>query len=293
MKKVLVFLIGIFVVAGGSVSLFAAQVGTETQAALDKRWEKAREVIQRAYEMLKKEEYSQYEKYFNYTQEKIAKEMDKGVPPEKAEEIVLGKDEKGRISNVVNYYEQQELGGVIRKKYAKFKDTVEPILNRAGLKAPFYRYVAWRESGFDPHACTMATVDEKKETVKGFWQILESTAKNELGLKVTKTTCKEGKGQGDDLTKDERFDLAKSTEAFARYINKIKKELGPNGNNAALVLAAYHTGPQAIKRMIADKGPDYWAWKDTAENRRKYGFGPKSYDYVPYVMAAAKVAGAA
>jgi len=272
--------------------LFTAQAGGESQAALDKRWEKAREVIQRAYEMLKKEEYSQYEKYFNPTQEKLAKKMDEGVPPEKAEEIVLGKDENERISVIVNYYEDQELGGVIRRKYAKFKDTIEPILNREGLKNPVYKYVAWRESGFNPRACTIATVNGKKQTVKGFWQIIETTAEKDLGLEVTKTTCKDGEGQGDDLTKDERFDLVKSTEAFARYINILKKTLGENGNNVALVLAAYHNGPTAINRMIKEKSADYWAWKDTAENRKKYSFGAASYDYVPYVMAAAKVAGA-
>ena len=183
------------------------------------------------------------------------------------------------------------MGGAIRKRYKKYKDIIEPILNREGLKDPVYRYVAWRESGFDPDACTMATADGKKQTVKGFWQILESTGRDELGLHVTNIACKDLKGQGDDLARDERFNLEKSTEAFARYIKKIKKILGVNGNNVALVLAAYHTGPGAIKKMIKDKGPDFWAWKDTAENRKKYRFGPYSYDYVPYVMAAARISG--
>jgi hypothetical protein len=291
MKKTWLLLISGLTVVWASPILFADQSETGPQAALDARWQKARDIIQRAYETLKKEEYSEYEKYFNRTQEKIATEMDKGVPLEKAEEIVLGKDENGRIAAVMNFYEERELGSVIRSKYAKFKDTVEPILSKAGLTHPVYKYVAWRESGFDPSACTIAKVGGRDETVKGFWQLLESTARDELGMTVTSARCSDGKGQPNDLTEDERFDLVKSTEAFAKYINKIKAQLGPSGNDVSLVLAAYHTGPQAIKNMIADQGANYWAWENSPENRQKYGFGPKSYDYVPYIMATAKIAG--
>ena len=101
---------GILVVFGVSAYLFTAQAGAETQADQNKRWENARGVIQRAYEMLKSEEYSQYEKYFNYTQEKIAKEMDKGIPPEKAEEKVLGKDKNSRIAAVINFTKRRNWG---------------------------------------------------------------------------------------------------------------------------------------------------------------------------------------
>lgn len=75
----------------------------------------------------------------------------------------------------------------------------------------------------------------------GPWQFMASTARL-MGLKV-------GKG------KDERNDWEKSSNAAAKYLNYLYKDL----NDWLLVVAAYNSGPAPVKRAIQRTGStNFW-----------------------------------
>ena len=82
----------------------------------------------------------------------------------------------------------------------------------------------------------------------GPWQFLPDTAK-EYNLKVTPQ-------------EDERYDVAKSTDAAGRYIGDLIREFG-SGDGVMLALAAYNLGRSKVKRAIRQvedpiRQRDFW-----------------------------------
>ena len=279
----------IFVFTSVVMLLMAGNVNGGEPVELSQEFEEAKKIIQQAYEISVSERYSEYEKYFQAAQKKIGELMDKGAPYDQAVKDVKGKLGNERIENIKQFFIDHGLKERICQGVNRYSDTIKQIFAEFNLSPDLYGFIPWRESQFNPHTCTTATVNGRNETVKGLWQFVESTG-SEMGLEVSSMPCVRGIGKSSDLQNDERFDVVKSTRAAAGYLSKIIEKLGSYGDRPELVLASFHNGPNAVAGMIKEFGPDYWKWELSEKNQRLYGFGVKSYDYVPYIMAAAEVA---
>lgn len=155
------------------------------------------------------------------------------------------------------------------KRTARFFPTIEPILARNGIPADF-KYLAVAESGL--------TNVVSPAGAAGFWQFLDRTAK-EYGLEVNADV-------------DERYHLAKATEAACRYLRKSYAKYG----SWYLAAAAFNAGNDRIDRALADQKADNYfdlylieetaryvhrllAIKVIFESPSTYGFYLRSKDY--------------
>jgi membrane-bound lytic murein transglycosylase D len=111
----------------------------------------------------------------------------------------------------------------------KYFETIEPILKKHGIPEDF-KYLAVAESGLR-HVVSPAGA-------AGFWQFLASTGK-EFGLEVTPEV-------------DERYDLAKATEAACKYLLNAKKKFG----SWTLAAASYNVGMARIEKSIEKQKVD-------------------------------------
>jgi len=121
----------------------------------------------------------------------------------------------------VAYYHSQTLQYI--KKMPRYFQVMEPILQKNNIPNDF-KYLAITESG-------LANVISPSKAV-GVWQFLKETGK-EFGLEIN-----------DDV--DERYHLAKSTEAACKYLNKLFNKY----KNWTLVAAAYNMGQGALDKQI-------------------------------------------
>jgi len=108
------------------------------------------------------------------------------------------------------------------KRAARWFPVIEPILARNGIPDDF-KYLALIESGL------MNVISPSGAT--GFWQFLEKTGK-EYGLKINKEV-------------DERYHVAKSTEAACDYLNKAYGKF----RNWTLVAASYNAGQGRVDEL--------------------------------------------
>lgn len=123
---------------------------------------------------------------------------------------------------IVNtYFQSQTL--LSHKRASRWFPVIEPILKRYNIPADF-KYLALVESGF--------TNSVSPKNAVGFWQILESTAK-EYGLEVNTEV-------------DERYNVEKSTEAACKYLLSAYKEF----NNWTLVAASYNMGISGVLKQL-------------------------------------------
>ncbi len=172
---------------------------------------------------------------------------------------------------IVNtYFHSQTL--FYLKKASRYLPVIEPILKKNNIPDDF-KYIAIAESGFT-HIVSPAGA-------AGFWQILESTAK-EYGLEVN-----------DEV--DERYHLEKATEVaceFFKHSYAIYKDW-------SLVAATYNAGRRGVERQIERQGETSYydlllneetaryvyriiAIKLVLENPMQYGFNiPDSECYRP------------
>ncbi len=148
------------------------------------------------------------------------------------------------------------------KRANKFFPIIEPILKKNGIPNDF-KYLALIESG-------LLNVTSPAGA-KGFWQILEGTAK-ESGLEVNSNV-------------DERYHLEKSTQAACDYLKVAKARFG----NWTLTAAAYNAGNRGVSsKMETQKVSSYYdlllgdeteryilrivAVKEIMSNPEKYGY---------------------
>lgn len=121
---------------------------------------------------------------------------------------------------------------LLLKRANKFFPVIEPILKENGIPNDF-KYLAVIESGL-LNATSSAGA-------KGFWQILEGTAK-ESGLEVNTNV-------------DERYHLEKSTQAACDYLKSAKVRFG----NWTLAAAAYNAGNRGVSsKMETQKVSSYY-----------------------------------
>ena len=162
---------------------------------------------------------------------------------------------------LVNKYWQSNALLLMKRAHMYFP-IIEPILAKNGIPDDF-KYLAVAESGL------LNAVSPAGAT--GFWQIMSTTAK-EYGLEVTKNV-------------DERYHVAKSTEAACRYLKKSKEKFG----TWTLAAASYNAGSAGIQKyMDIQKANDYYdlllgeetgryvfrllAIKEILSHPQKYGF---------------------
>jgi membrane-bound lytic murein transglycosylase D len=162
---------------------------------------------------------------------------------------------------------------MVLKKSKRYFRVIEPILKQYGVPDDF-KYLAMAESGFEN------VVSPAKAA--GVWQLLESTAK-EYGLEVNAVV-------------DERYDLAKSTEAACKYLLESYKEFG----NWTIAAATYNAGRVGMQNQITkQKTSNYYdlllndetaryvfrliAHKLITETPSEYGFQLDDGDYYPCI----------
>lgn len=167
------------------------------------------------------------------------------------------------------YWQSQTL--LLHKRANRWFPVIEPILKRNGIPDDF-KYLALIESGLtnviSPAGAT------------GFWQLIESTAKN-YGLEVSEEV-------------DERYSVEKSTEAACKYLKEAYKEYG----NWTLAAASYNMGIGGINKQInRQKVKNYYdlllneetaryvfrilAIKEIITNPKNYGFHIRKKDLYP------------
>ena len=123
---------------------------------------------------------------------------------------------------VINtYWQSQSL--LIHKRASRWFPVIEPILEKNGIPEDF-KYIALIES--------QLTNAVSPQGATGFWQIIAST----------------GQGYGMEINEDvdERYHVAKSTEAACKYF----KEAYRTFNNWTLVAASYNLGMGGLQGQL-------------------------------------------
>jgi hypothetical protein len=156
--------------------------------------------------------------------------------------------------------------------------TMSGILQQHHLPREFF-YLALQESKLDPRAIGPAT---RFGFPKGLWQFIPSTAQA-YGLRL-------GPMRGDPSfdPNDERHDVARSTEAAARYLEDIfTTDAQASG---LLVMASYNMGETRILpliRSLPESPSERNFWKLIEKYRTR--IPDETYDYVLRVVSAAVI----
>jgi hypothetical protein len=156
--------------------------------------------------------------------------------------------------------------------------TMAGILQQHHLPREFF-YLALQESKLDPRAIGPPT---RFGFPKGLWQFIPSTAQA-YGLRI-------GPLRGDPRfdPNDERHDVARSTEAAARYLEDIyTTDAQASG---LLVMASYNMGETRMLpliRSMPESPSERNFWKLLAQHRRR--IPDETYHYVLRVVAAAVI----
>jgi Transglycosylase SLT domain len=131
--------------------------------------------------------------------------------------------------------------------------SLRAILQSRGLPTDLLG-VAAIESGFDPMAVS-------PKGAAGLWQFMPATAR-QYGLVV-------------NGSRDDRFDVLKSTVAAARYLRQLHDQFG----DWQLALAAYNAGPNRVRQaMHRVNGGDFWRMS------RNFSLPRETMAYVPKVL---------
>jgi hypothetical protein len=128
------------------------------------------------------------------------------------------------------------------KRSARWFPVIEPILEANKIPEDF-KYLSVIESN-------LANVISPSDAV-GFWQFLDGTAK-QYGLEVNEYV-------------DERYDVAKATEAACKYLNEAHKKFG----SWTLAAASYNMGMGGLSGEIEEQGEtNYYNLKLNSETSR-------------------------
>jgi membrane-bound lytic murein transglycosylase D len=168
----------------------------------------------------------------------------------------------GKVEYFVNYFQTRGRAAFARwlSRSERYIPLMKDVLRKEKLPEDLV-YLAMIESGFTPHAISVASA-------VGPWQFMSGTGKR-YSLRI-------------DPWIDERRDPLKSTIAAALYL----KELYALFNNDwYLAAAGYNAGENKILRAI-DKYNSRDFWELTKGSYLK----PETKDYVPKLLAAAIIA---
>lgn len=169
------------------------------------------------------------------------------------------------------YWQSQSI--LMHKRAYRWFQKISPILKKNGIPDDF-KYVALIESGF--------TNAVSPSGASGFWQFLDKTGTN-YGLVVNENI-------------DERYHVAKATEAACKYFKEAYAKFG----NWTLVAASYNMGITGLNKQIeTQKVNNYYdlllnqetaryifrilALKEILESPQKYGFVLRKKDLYPQI----------
>jgi membrane-bound lytic murein transglycosylase D len=160
----------------------------------------------------------------------------------------------------------------------RLPSTITPILLRHHLPRQFI-YLALQESKFDPRAIGPST---RSGVPKGLWQLMPRTAES-YGLRI-------GPLRGERLfdPADERHDVARSTEAAARYLEDLYTTDAKL--SGLLVAASYNMGETRMRRLIRsmpESPSERNLW--TLLERHRDEIPAETYDYMFRVLSAAVI----
>jgi hypothetical protein len=168
--------------------------------------------------------------------------------------------------------------GLSRADAQELGPLVARILLEHNLPREFF-YLALQESKLDAEAIGPST---RYGVPKGLWQMIPSTAEA-YGLQLGPL---QGERQVDPA--DERHDVAKATEAAARYLSDIyETDAQASG---LLVMAAYNLGEPRLLRLLRSlpESPserNFWALLEQHRDE----IPAETYDYVYRITAAAVI----
>ena len=141
---------------------------------------------------------------------------------------------------ISTYWQSQSL--LLHKRANHWFPVIEPILKKNNIPEDF-KYVALIESQLTNVVSRLGAT--------GFWQLVEPTAKT-YGLEITNEV-------------DERYDVAKSTQAACNYFKEAYKQF----NNWTLVAASYNLGMSGIQAQLdKQKASNYYDLELTEETAR-------------------------
>jgi membrane-bound lytic murein transglycosylase D len=168
---------------------------------------------------------SDYEDYFNANYKTFSIRIPKNLnfAGEKVPVTDFSVREAMERELVINtYWQSQSL--LLHKRANRWFTIIEPILKKNNVPEDF-KYVALIES--------QLTNVVSPQGATGFWQIIESTAAG-YGMEVNEEV-------------DERYHVAKSTEAACKYFKEAYKIF----NNWTLVAASYNMGMGGVQNQLA------------------------------------------
>jgi peptidoglycan lytic transglycosylase D len=148
-------------------------------------------------------------------------------------------------------------------RMASFEPMVDTAIANEDLP-PSLRYLPFIESGYNPRASSSAHAI-------GMWQFMEDTAEG-LGLRVTPLL-------------DQRRDPEISTAAAISFLAKLRQDFG----SWFLALAAYNSGPNRVRRVLARYAPGATPSDSLFWSLRRR-FPTETRDFVPKLIGAIVVA---
>lgn len=140
-------------------------------------------------------------------------------------------------------------------RYAVYRPLILDALRRHRLPGDL-AFLPWVESEWKPEATSRAGA-------AGLWQFMPGTARM-YGLEVSSYV-------------DERRDPVRSTDAAARHLADLRREMG----DWHTALAAYNAGTGRVGRSIGHGAGSFW--------RGRSRLPAETRNYVPHVLAAARV----
>jgi hypothetical protein len=186
---------------------------------------------------------SAYEDYFNASYKTFSIRIPKNLnfAGEKTPIMDFSVREAMERELIVNtYWQSQSL--LLHKRASRWFPVIEPILEKNGVPDDF-KYIALIESQLSNVVSPQGAA--------GFWQIIESTG-NGYGMEISEDV-------------DERYNVAKSTEAACKYFREAYK----NFNNWTLVAASYNLGMGGIQAQLdKQKVKNYYDLALTEETAR-------------------------
>ncbi|HEX4931604.1 MAG TPA: FHA domain-containing protein [Gemmatimonadaceae bacterium] len=169
--------------------------------------------------------------------------------------------------------------GFARARQQGLAGTVGPILLRHNLPREFL-FLALQESKFDPRAIGPSTASG---VPKGMWQLTPLIAET-YGLQLGPL-----RGERAFDAADERHDVARASEAAARYLEDLYTTDAKL--SGLLVVASYNMGETRMRRIIRsmpDSPSERNLWKLLERHRKE--IPAETYDYMFRVLSAAVIA---